>query len=131
MPGPPAQDLLAKTRRLIGLQLMAGVAVAAGFFMIKGSWEALSAGYGGLVSVLMTTLLSRGVLMAGRIVPGNPGGSQALLYLGAAVRFVLVLALFGIGLAALGLAPLATVVGFVVVQLMLPLSAVRPQRDNN
>jgi F0F1-type ATP synthase assembly protein I len=114
---------------LIGLQLMAGVAVAAGFFVIKGSWEALSAGYGGLVSVLMTMLLSRGVLRAGRVASQSPGRSQALLYLGAAVRFVLVLALFGIGLARLGLAPLATVIGFVLVQLMLPISAIQPQQN--
>lgn len=123
LPEPPAHDLLAKTRRLIGLQLAAGVVVAVGFFTARGSWEALSAAYGGAISVLMTVLLSRGVMQAERSADRNPGRSQLLLYMGAAIRFVLVLALFGIGLAALGLAPLATVVGFVVVQLMLPLGA--------
>lgn len=128
MPEPPAQDLFANTRRLIGLQVTAAVVVAAGFVAIGGWREALSAGYGAGISVLMTALLSRGVAAAGRAA--DPGRSQALLYGGAAVRFVLVLALFGIGLARLGLAPLPTVVGFIAVQLMVPLSALSRQRGS-
>jgi hypothetical protein len=119
-------DLLAKTRRLIGLQLAACAAVAAAFLVGKESWDAISAGYGGVISLSMTVLLSRGVMLAGRAA-ADRGRSQAILYLGAGIRFVLVLALFGLGLAVIGFAPLATVVGFVVTQSMLLLSAMRPQ----
>lgn len=121
MPNPPAQALLARTRRLIALQCGAGALVAAGYYFTGGRWEALSAGYGGLISVLMTLLLSRGISLAGRAE--DVRRSQWVLYAGAAVRFVLVLALFGFGLAGLGLAPLATVIGFIAAQLVIPLSA--------
>ena len=49
--------------------------------------------------------------------------SQLVLYAGAVVRFVLVLVLFGFGLAGLELAALAMVIGFIAVQLVMPLSA--------
>ncbi len=41
-----------------------------------------------------------------------------IVYGGAALRFVLVLVLFGIGLALIGLAPIAMVAGFAAVQLV-------------
>jgi hypothetical protein len=114
---------------LLGLQMAAGLAVAAGLFVTRGRWEASSAAYGSAISVLMTVLLSSGVALAGRAAGGDPGRSQAFLYAGAAVRFVLVLALFGAGLAGLGLAPFPTVIGFVVAQLMVPLAALGQRGD--
>jgi hypothetical protein len=48
-----------------------------------------------------------------------------ILYGGAALRFVLVLALFAIGLAVIGLAPIAMVAGFAAVQLVFVLAAGR------
>jgi len=125
-----AQELVLETRRVIGLQLLISVLVAAGFFVGSGPWEALSAAYGGLTSVLSAFLLSRGVIRAGSAVEeGEKKKSEAILYAGAAVRFVLVLACFGIGLAALKLAPLATVMGFIAVQLAFIFSAKRMKQQ--
>lgn len=118
-------ELRTKTRRVIGLQIGIGVAVAAGFFTVKGPAAAWSAAYGGGVSLVMSLLLSRGVMLAGRMQSAK--ASQAVLYAGAAVRFVLVLALLTVGLAVLKLVPLAVVVGFIAVQLAFMLAAGRTQ----
>ncbi|MGE0370299.1 MAG: ATP synthase subunit I [Gammaproteobacteria bacterium] len=119
-------ELRAKTRRVIGLQLGIGLAAAAGFFTVEGPAAAWSAAYGGAVSLGMSLLLSRGVLLAGRMRSAQ--ASQAVLYAGAAVRFVLVLALLSVGLAVLKLAPLAVVVGFIAVQLAFMLAAGHAQK---
>jgi len=111
------------------LQLGIGLAIAAGFFLKDGSWGAISAFYGGLVSVASTTMLSRGINRAGRAAEKSAQTSQAILYLGAVVRFVLVLALFGIGLGVLKLAALAVIIGFVVTQLVFVLMAGRQGRE--
>lgn len=122
-------ELRAKTRRVIGLQVGIGLAVVAGFFMAKGPGAAWSAAYGGAVSLVMSVLLSRGVMLAGRMQ--NAKTSQAILYAGAAVRFVLVLALLAVGLAALKLEPFAVVVGFIAVQLAFMLAAGGAQREQD
>jgi F0F1-type ATP synthase assembly protein I len=119
-------ELRARTRRVIGLQIGIGLAVAAGFFTVKGPGAAWSAAYGGAVSLVMSVLLSRGVRLAGRMQSAKT--SQAILYAGAAVRFVLVLALLAVGLAALKLEPLAVVSGFIAVQLAFMLAATRAAR---
>lgn len=117
----PARILHARARRLIALQCGAALVVAVAFFVTRGRWEALSAGYGSLIAVLMTLLLSQGVALAGKAKSMQQ--SQIVLYAGAAVRFILVLALFALGLAGFGLVPLAAVLGFVAAQLIVPLSA--------
>jgi ATP synthase protein I len=124
---PAGNELRAKTRRVIGLQIGIGLAVTAGFFTAKGSGAAWSAAYGGAVSLAVSLLLSRGVLLAGRM--NSAKTSQAVLYAGAAVRFVLVLALLTVGLAVLKLEPLAVLIGFVAVQLAFMLAAMRAVRD--
>ncbi|MFQ5488622.1 MAG: ATP synthase subunit I [Gammaproteobacteria bacterium] len=127
---PHAQELVFETRRVIGLQLLISALVAAGFYVGNGPWEALSAAYGGLISVISAVLLSRGVIKAGTAVePGDKKKSEAILYAGAALRFILVLVCFGIGLAVLKLAPLATVMGFIAVQLAFIFSAKRMKQQ--
>lgn len=119
-------ELRAKTRRVIGLQIGIGLAVVAGFFTVKDSHAAWSAAYGGGVSLAMSLLLSRGVMLAGRMQSAK--ASQAVLYAGAAARFVLVLALLTVGLAVLKLAPLPVVIGFIAVQLGFMLAAGQASR---
>jgi len=111
------------------LQLGVGLAVAAVYLLKDGSWEAMSAFYGGLVSVISATMLSRGISRAGKEAEHSAKTSQVILYLGAVVRFVLVLVLFGIGLGVLKLAPLALIAGFVITQLVFVLMAGRQGRE--
>lgn len=122
-------EMADNARKIIMLQLGVSLVVAAGFFLKDGSQEAISAFYGGLVSVISATMLSRGILSAGRKAPESAKTSQVILYLGAVVRFVLVLALFGIGLGVLKLAPIAVIAGFVITQLVFVLMAGRQGRE--
>jgi ATP synthase protein I len=106
---------------LIALQSGATVLAAVVFLLVGDRWDAVSAAYGGLIGILMTLLLSRGVALAGKMPSLRQ--SQIVLYAGAVVRFILVLALFAIGLAGFDLAPLAVVLGFVAAQLVFPFTA--------
>ena len=62
-------------------------------------------------------MLRRGVQRASLIAGQDPKTAMLTLYMGAVVRFVLVLILFGVGLAGLKLAPLPVIVGFGLTQL--------------
>lgn len=120
-----AQELIVKARKVIGLQVLIGGLVVAGFFLGKGGLEALSAAYGSVISIILAYLLGRGVVQAGNTAQQSPKSSTAILYMGAVQRFVLVLALFGVGLGILKLEPLATVAGFILPQLAFMILAVR------
>jgi len=112
-----AQDLHVKARKVIGLQAIIGGLVVAGFFLGEGASGALSAGYGSAISILLAYLLSREVVRAGDTVQHDTRKSSMMLYMGAVQRFLLVLALFGFGLAFLKLEPMASVIGFALPQL--------------
>lgn len=120
-----AQELIIKARKVIGLQVVIGGLVVAGFFLGKGTLGALSAAYGSTISIILALLLSRGVVHAGNTVQQSSKKSTAILYIGAVQRFLLVLALFGFGLAFLKLEPLATVIGFILSQLAFMIMAVK------
>lgn len=115
---PAALELAARARKVIGLQIGIAGLVATGFFLVQGEHEARSAFYGGLVSVIAAWMLSRGVIKAGESVRLNPRTGTWILYISAALRFVLVLVLFGVGLAVLKLEPLAMITGFIAAQLV-------------
>ena len=114
-----------KARKVIGLQILIGGLVVAGFFLGKGTLGALSAAYGSAISILLAWLLSRGVVQAGNTVQESSKKSTAILYMGAVQRFLLVLALFGFGLAFLKLEPLAVVIGFALSQLAFTIMVIK------
>ena len=98
-------------------QLAATVIVAVAFgFAGGGAWSALSAAGGGLTSLCVVWLLRRGVRRASEIALTDQKKSMMILYLGAIQRFVVVLALFALGLAVARLEPLAMFAGFAAAQ---------------
>lgn len=109
-------QLATKARSVTGLQIICSVLVA-GLFLVQGTWDAVSALYGGLAGVLTTLILSRGVKRAEQSVLRDPKRSLQILYFGAAQRFLLVAGLLALGLAALKLAPVAMCVSFALAQL--------------
>jgi len=124
-----APELVIKTRKVIGLQIAIGALVAVFFYFDYSPWHGVSVLYGAMISVLSSWWLSRGVSRAGEHA-GQGRRGEAILYVGAALRFVMVLALFAIGLAAIKLAAVATVVGFVLSQLAFVIAGnQRGQRD--
>lgn len=112
-----ARELTRETRKVIGLQILIGGLIGAGFFVGEGPWQGASGLFGGLVSVTGTFLLARGVERAGRIAQHDPKKSMQMLYFGAVQRFLLIAALLGCGLLLFKLEPLALVVGLCVTQL--------------
>jgi len=105
------------TRRLIASQLAIGLFVSVLFFGFGGFWQGLSAAYGALSTILVSLYLSYGVVKAEKLAESDQKKSLAILYFGAAQRFVLVIGLFIVGLAILELNALATATGFGLAQL--------------
>lgn len=106
-----------QTRRIIGAQVVVGALVAAGFGVAGSRIGAQAALYGAFISVFAAVMLRRGVQRASQIAGQDPKTAMLTLYMGAVVRFVLVLILFGVGLAGLKLPPLPMITGFGLTQL--------------
>ena len=130
---PPGFDLAAKARRVIVVQLLVTVVVAAGFVstgLFTGSesftdsgipendsvWDALSAFYGGLASVILALISIGGFKRANEFALSDPKKSMMILYIGAVVRFAAVIVVLGIGLGLLKLEPMAVFIGFALAQ---------------
>lgn len=109
-------DITERTRRIVGFQILAAVVIGIGFFLGVGEAEGRSAFYGGLVAVVLTVMLSRGVKRAEATAAQDLKRSMIILYMGAAQRFLIALAAFALGLAVLKLEPLAVFVGFAAAQ---------------
>ena len=104
-----------KARKVISLQIMMMLAVAVIWFAFSGLDVAQAVVFGGLISITSTLLLSRGVKRA--TAATEPNKSMLILYAGAALRFLLVLAGFAVGLALFKLYPLGMFIGFAAAQM--------------
>ena len=104
-----------RARKVISLQIMMMLVVAVVWFVFSGLDAAQAVVFGGLISVTSTLLLSRGVKRA--TAATEPSRSMLILYAGAALRFLLVLAAFAAGLAVFKLYPLGMFVGFAAAQM--------------
>ena len=110
-------DLATKARRVVVVQLLVTAVVAAVFFLLKNTaWDALSALYGGLSSVMLALVSIGGFKRANAIALSDPKQSMMILYIGAVVRFAAVIVLLGIGLGLLKLDAMAVFVGFALAQ---------------
>ena len=123
---PSGSDLAAKARRVVVVQLLVTAIVAAVFFtagvFASGAGDgsvrdALSALYGGLASVLLALISIKGFKSANEFALSDPKKSMMILYIGAVVRFAVVIAVLGIGLGLLKLEPMAVLIGFVLAQI--------------
>lgn len=109
-------EFAAGSRKLALMQLGIGGFAAAGFAAVSGLEAGKAAVYGALASLVLGRLLSWGVERASRAAAENKNKGMAVLYIGAAQRFLLAIALFGVGLAVLKLPALPMVVGFGLAQ---------------
>lgn len=110
--GDAAVNLQRGIRRVVLSQALLTLMVAIGIWVTHGKFDAVSACYGGGITVLSTWWLGRRVQRA-----GDGTGAQISLYAGAAVRFVTVLVLLGVGIGFLKLAPIPLIIAFAVAQL--------------
>lgn len=114
MPGSRV-DLLA--RRLMLGQLIATAVLAVIWGTLGHYFDGLAVVYGGFVSMLLAWLHKRGVRKAEQRAIRDPKGSMLVLYVGAVVRFLLLIGLLGVGMGLLKLPALPLFVGFVLAQL--------------
>ena len=110
-----SSSLPAAARAVLVSQAIITAGVALVFLVLQGRLQALSALYGGLVTLLMTLLLRRRVTkFTEAAAQGNAAAAAAV---GVMLRFLWVLLLFGLGFAVFKLDPLASIIGFGVAQL--------------
>ena len=120
--------LQASVRKLLFLQLgLTLVAALAGVLMggMPAAWSAL---FGGTIVLLNTAILASRIGRAGELVASRPGASMAMLYSGVAIRFLLTLLMFALGIGALHLPPIPMLVAFGAAQLAFLLNSPVPQR---
>lgn len=113
---PDAQDVIAQTRKVVVFQLGVAIIAAAGAFWINGVNAVQGTLFGVLTSMVSALLLSWGVVIASRRAVENRNRGMLILYVGAVQRFLLVLAMFGLGVGVLKLNPLFMVIGFGLAQ---------------
>ncbi len=104
-------------RRVYWAQLCVCLLVAAAFMVMQGRAAAWAALYGGLVTLVASLWLGRGIARAGHSARHADSRPQWILYVGAVQRFVVVLALLAVGFGVLKLDPLALIAGFAATQL--------------
>jgi ATP synthase protein I len=98
-------------------QLAMTTMAAVAFGLLHGGmWSAISVFCGGLISLCVLLLLTRGVKRASEVALVDQKKSMMILYFGAVQRFVLIIILFVFGLRVLDLAPLEMLVGFAAAQ---------------
>jgi ATP synthase protein I len=102
-----AEALRKGVRRVIVLQALLTLSVAAAFGYARGRHDFMSALYGGAVVVLLSLWLGRGVRRAEGL---------GALYANAVTRYAAAVVLLGLGLGVLKLAPLSLIVAFAVAQ---------------
>lgn len=106
----------AGTRKLALMQLAIGGFGALAFAATGGIEAGKAAIFGAFISLVLGRLLSWGVERASRAAAENNNKGVAVLYIGAAQRFLLAIALFAIGMAVLKLPAFPMVVGFGLAQ---------------
>ncbi len=112
---PAGEPLHKDIRRVLFAQAVLVVVVAAGFGVARGGFDALSALYGGAVTIGVTTWLGRRLQRVGG--PGDPPGAGLLaLFSSFVVRYAAVIVLLGLGLGVLTLAPLPLLAAFAATQ---------------
>lgn len=110
------RELTIKSRKVVGVQLVSGIILALAAGLMYSQWHGVSLLYGAMISTLSSIWLSYGVSKAAQA--SGPGHyAEIALYLGAALRFIMVLVLFIVALAYLKLVAIATVFGFIIAQL--------------
>jgi len=104
-------------KKLVQRQVVAALAVSAGFFFMQGqapAWAAWSALYGGLVAVLLSLVLAVQMRRLDKRLENKEMVSTGLLVIGIAPRMLLVLVAFAAGIIVLRLEPLPMLAAFTV-----------------
>lgn len=128
--GVTTTELKGRTHRVYVAQAVIGSVLAGGLFVAYGSHLALSAVFGVLIGTLLTFLLSASVKWAGEVAATDPKRGMVMLYIGAVVRFFVLIAAFAVGLALFGLNAMLVAAGFIAAQFAQLVNARGLSRNN-
>lgn len=103
-------------RRVIVAQALLTVAAAGGFAIFQGSGAALSALYGGALTLAGSGWLARSIWRAADTAARDAGRGALALYIGLLQKYAFVFGTLVAGVVLLGLAPSPLLVGFAVTQ---------------
>ncbi|RJS93328.1 ATP synthase subunit I [Salinisphaera sp. Q1T1-3] len=104
--------------RLLIMQSTAAVCVAILVSVIYGSEAAVAAIYGGVVALIMTSMLAWRISQVSR-----SGAALRWLVIGAGERMIMVCVAFAVGIGFLNLVPIPMLIGFGVAELAYYLAA--------
>lgn len=111
-----------EARRLIGAQAILVAIVAIAFGLMGGVDQAAAAGYGGLITIMNSLLMSRRVRQATKRLALSPMTDVASMMLGLLERLVFTLVALYVAFAWLGFDPVPLLVGLAVTYLGYPCS---------
>lgn len=117
-----AEAITRRGRRVVTIQLIV-LALAAGLALLHSPHAAMSAAAGVAVAMLLAWMLRRSMARATELAVESPQQSMNTMYLGAALRFVALLALMAVGLGLLKLDARFMVGAFVVAMIAGVLAA--------
>ncbi len=103
-------------RKLMFAQLAVCGVVAGAYLIFVDLDSMFAAVYGSGIAILIGFMLQLDVLRAERQAERNAAKSMAVLYVGAAQRFIMTVVAFALGMVLLKLQPLALCVGFALAQ---------------
>ncbi|GMQ91325.1 MAG: hypothetical protein BMS9Abin11_0633 [Gammaproteobacteria bacterium] len=126
-----AETIQQGARRILIAQALLLLITATVAMLLQGWFAAVSALFGGVVTLLGTGWMAYRVYCAGELTRDNPGGGAVALYGGALIRFVFVITALAIGMGVLKLQPLFVLIGFAVTHLgyILTMPSVKPRQD--
>lgn len=101
-------------RRILISQAVITTAVACGYAVYQGRFAAISATYGGSVTLLSSWWMARSARRASLLAPRDPQGGSLALFGGMAQKYLFAIVALVVSLAVLKLSPLAVLVGFAV-----------------
>ncbi len=116
-------------RRILIAQALLLLISATVAMLIQGWFAAVSALFGGVVTLFGTGWMAYRVYRAGELTRDNPSGGAVALFGGALIRFVFVITALAIGMGVLKLQPVFVLIGFAVTHLgyILTMPSVKPR----
>jgi ATP synthase protein I len=126
-----AETIQQGARRVLIAQALLLLISATVAMLLQGWFAAVSALFGGVVTLFGTGWMAYRVYRAGELTRDNPSGGAVALYGGVLIRFVFVITALAIGMGVLKLQPVFVLIGFAVTHLgyILTMPSVKPRQD--
>lgn len=112
-------------RQVLGAQAVLGAAVTGGFALGDGAGAALSALYGGAITLVGTWWMARCIRRAAALAAREAGQGARALYGGLAQKYAFAAAALALGMGALGLKAHPMLIGFAVAHVGYLMAATR------